>query len=149
MATTKETMKVIADGIGREEAKMNGMVCTIRFPDETATRIFENLLPDVEDANEEDPTDATELAEEVSYFLADLNADRFLTALEEKEERVIIGMIASLDLVRRKVSGSAAVVLLQSMFCDLDCGHVADLLEILDVCALYEEDTYLLHADGR
>ena len=148
MATTKETMKVIADGIGREEAKMNGMVCTIRIPDETAARIFENLLPDVGDANEEDPIDAMELAEEVSYFLADLTADRFLTALEEKEVLTIIGMIEALDETRKKTSAKDAVEVLKHMFGCLRCEHVADLLELLNVCAFYEEYTYDFFMDA-
>ena len=105
MATTKESVNVITEGIGMEDTR----------------------------------NEVEEFAEAAAGILADLAADRFLRMLKDREEEIISGMAATLSEVWKGLSAENAVIVLQRIFRTFGRDLDAEDLDVLGVCAMYDE----------
>ena len=105
MATTKESLNVITEGIGMEDTR----------------------------------NEVEEFAEAAAGILADLAADRFLRMLKDREEEIISGMAATLSEVWKGLSAENAVIVLQRIFRTFGRDLDAEDLDVLGVCAMYDE----------
>ena len=105
MATTKESVNVITEGIGMEDTR----------------------------------NEVEEFAEAAAGILADLAADRFLRMLKDREEEIISGMAATLSEVWKGLSAENAVIVLQRIFRTFGKDLDAEDLDVLGVCAMYDE----------
>ena len=105
MATTKESVNVVTEGIGMEDTR----------------------------------NEVEEFAEAAAGILADLAADRFLRMLKDREEEIISGMAATLSEVWKGLSAENAVIVLQRIFRTFGRDLDAEDLDVLGVCAMYDE----------
>ena len=169
MATNKETMMVIANGIDKKEAPevvMEGKVIAVEVPDELA-EVFEGLIGSLitkcEDkdspASESDqdngdnpededcePTEAQELAADFACALGYRASDHLMT-VKEKYDLSTEAMLAITKCLLG--AGSDGLVsMLKAIFLSCGMNDVANELNLLDICKEYEEDAAFFFDDA-
>ena len=161
MATTKETMEVIAKGIYEKDNPNENPAKTIvrvEVPDELADiyerdidliRIsrkkedVEKEMADLEEDEEYELTDAEELAEQIIFEVAEKAGSDFVLLAEEAEpERIEL----VLELLRKRFFGSLPHVL-RTLFLTAGWSDAIWRLDLLDACYEYNEATDELFYD--
>ena len=167
MATTKETMKVIANGIDKKKAPeviVGGKVIEVEVPDEVA-EVLEGLIgslissgdiagtePRVRNQNNNgncnDPDDfeltqTDELAGVIAIKLAACAAKHFMRIVEPMDTEVIQTIVKNLE----ESDPKAMVDILRVMFTTHYLNHVARELHLLDLCQAYSTYSYEIFQD--
>lgn len=155
MATTNETMKVIAEGIGQKESPdviMDGKVVVIEIPDEMeeifrdlawslvkeCDKTYEKALESGNDEKDEDWVDneTGELAGRIAAVLAHRAVDNLMTIAENLTVETMVAItkyLLSMDAER-------LVSMLKGLFLSHGMYEAAGELDLLDICSEYEED---------
>ena len=155
MATTNETMKVIAEGIGQKESPdviMDGKVVVIEIPDEMeeifrdlawalvkeCDKTYEKALESENDEKDEDWVDneTGELASRIAAVLAHRAVDNLMTIAENLTVETMVAItkyLLSMDAER-------LVSMLKGLFLSHGMYEAAGELDLLDICSEYEED---------
>ena len=161
MATTKETMEVIAKGIYEKDKPNDNPAKTIvrvEVPDELAY-IFERDIDSIrisrkkedvekeltalEEDEEYELTDAEELAEQITFEVAEKAGSDFVLLAEEAEPECIELV---LELLRKRFFGSLTHVL-RTLFLTAGWSDAVWRLDLLDNCDEYNEATDELFYD--
>ena len=159
MATTKETMNVIANGVDKKEEPeiiMGGKVIAVEVPDELA-EVFEGIIgslieksesaevesPEKNDSNGEDwedeeLTEAEELAAEIACWLARRASDNLMKVA--KEEQLSTESMLAIVKCFEKTNSESLVSMLKVLFLSHGMIDVAAELYLLDICKEYLED---------
>ena len=168
MATTNETMKVIANGVDKKEEPeiiMGGKVIAVEVPDELA-EIFEGIIgslieksesaeaesPENNDSNggdwddDEELTEAEELAADIAYWLAHRASDNLMKVA--KEEQLSIESMLAIVKCFEKTDSESLVSMLKVIFLSHGMIDVAAELYLLDICKDYLEDVAFFFEDA-
>lgn len=149
MATTNETMKVIASGIGSNEEPeviMSGRVITVEVPDELA-EVFQGLIGSLagtpvkpeghpEEDGVEEPTGAEELALKITTWLAGRASDNLMKIAEGLSTESMLEIVDCLE----RAEPAAHISMLKAIFLSCDMQKAADELRFLDICSEYEDE---------
>ena len=155
MATTNETMKVIAEGIDQKKSPdiiMDGRVIVIEIPEEMeeiiqnlawslvkeCDKTYEKALESEIDEKDEDWVDneTGELASRIAAVLAHRAVDNLMTIAENLTVETMVGItkyLLSMDAER-------LVSMLKGLFLSHGMYEAAGELDLLDICSEYEED---------
>ena len=167
MATTKESMKVIAGGLDKKkepEVIVGGKVIEVEMPDEVA-EVLEGLIgslissgeiagtePKVSNQNNSgdpdggddlEPTQTEELAGAITIKLAASAADAFMEIAGEMDVEAIQMVVKSLENARPK----SMVRILRVLFLTEQMKKAVEELELLDICQEYDTYSYELFQD--
>lgn len=161
MATTKETMEVIAKGIYEKDnpnEKPAKTIVRVEVPDELAD-IFERDIDSIrisrkrEDVEKEitaveeddgyEPTDIEELTEQIIFEIAEKAGSDFVLLAEETDPECIELV---LELLRKRFFGSLSHVL-RTLFLTAEWDDAIWRLDLLDTCYEYNEATDELFYD--
>jgi len=167
MATTKETMNVIANGVDKKEEPeiiMGGKVIAVEVPDELA-EVFEGIIgslieksesaevesPEKNDSNGEDwedeeLTEAEELAAEIACWLARRASDNLMKVA--KEEQLSTESMLAIVKCFEKTNSESLVSMLKVLFLSHGMIDVAAELYLLDICKEYLEDVAFFFEDA-
>jgi hypothetical protein len=167
MATTKETMKVIAGGLDREKAPefiTGGRIIAVEVPDEL-TEVFEGLIGsltgngesaetetqvmnqndngDSESCDDLEPTPTEELAGAITIKLAAGAADAFMEIASEMDVEATQMVVKNLENARSK----SMVRILRTLFLTQKMKKAVKELDLLDICQEYDAYSYELFQD--
>lgn len=166
MATTKESMKVIAGGLDKKEEPevvMEGKVIAVEVPDELA-EAFEGLIGSMisksangdiqspgRDQNngresEDDewkPTETQELASGIVFEVAERTGERFIRLIEGNDPEIVMGMLKALERSFYRTD----VYVLRTLFLVSGMKDAVNDLDLLDICYVYDEGVYDLFRD--
>ena len=166
MATNKETMKVIANGIDKKEAPevvMEGKVIAIEVPDELA-EAFEGFIgaliekdkydvsaavervkgsKDDSEDDEWEPTETQELASDIAFEVAERTGKMFVRLMEGKDPEIVMGMLKTLE----RSFYRSDVYVLRTLFLISEMYDAAKNLDLLDICYEYDDSVYDLFHD--
>ena len=167
MATTKETMNVIANGVDKKEEPeiiMGGKVIAVEVPDELA-EVFEGIIgslieksesaevesPEKNDSNGEDwedeeLTEAEELAADIACWLARRASDNLVKVA--KEEHLSTESMLAIVKCFEKTNSESLVSMLKVLFLSHGMIDVAAELYLLDICKEYLEDVAFFFEDA-
>ena len=169
MATTKESMKVIAGGLdGKEEPEvvMEGKVIAVEVPDELA-EAFERLIggmitkcedkdnlhteddqndnADTED-EEVEPTEVQELVMDIAFMLGSRASDH-LMMIKEKNDLSTEAMLA-ITRCLLAADSDYLVMILETIFLSDRMYDAAHELHLLERCKEYEADAAFFFEDA-
>ena len=153
MATTNETMKVIAEGIGQKKSPdiiMEGRVIVIEIPDEMeeifrdlagslvgrCDKTIEKRLEAKDDDEDWENNETGELASRIAAVLAHRAVDNLMTIAENLTVETMVAItkyLLSMDAER-------LVSMLKGLFLSHGMYEAAGELDLLDICSEYEED---------
>ena len=167
MATTKETMNVIANGVDKKEEPeiiMGGKIIAVEVPDELA-EVFEGIIgslieksesaevesPEKNDSNGEDwedeeLTEAEELAADIACWLARRASDNLVKVA--KEEHLSTESMLAIVKCFEKTNSESLVSMLKVLFLSHGMIDVAAELYLLDICKEYLEDVAFFFEDA-
>ena len=159
MATTKETMNVIANGVDTKdepEIIMGGKVIAVEVPDELA-EVFEGIIGPLikksgsaeteasknDDSNggdwdDEELAEAEELAADIACWLAHRASDNLVKVA--KEEHLSTDSMLAIVKCFEKTDPESLVSMLKVLFLSHEMTDVAAELYLLDICKDYLED---------
>lgn len=169
MATTKESMKVIAGGLDKKEEPevvMEGKVIAVEVPDELA-EAFEKLIggmiakcenednlhpeddqndnADTEDEDRE-PTEVQELVMDMAFMLGSRASDH-LMMIKEKNDLSTEAMLA-ITRCLLAADSEYLVTILETIFLSDRMYDAAHELHLLERCKEYEEDAAFFFEDA-
>ena len=169
MATTNESMKVIAGGLGKKEEPevvMEGKVIAVEVPDELA-EAFEKLIggmitkcedkdnlhpeddqngnADTEDEDRE-PTEVQELVMDIAFMLGSRASDH-LMMIKEKNDLSTEAMLA-ITRCLLAADSDYLVTILETIFLSDRMYDAAHELHMLERCKEYEEDAAFFFEDA-
>ena len=169
MATTKESMKVIAGGLDKKEEPeivMEGKVIAVEVPDELA-EAFERLIggmitkcedkdnlhpedaqndnADTEDEDRE-PTEVQELVMDMAFMLGSRASDH-LMMIKEKNDLPTEAMLA-ITRCLLAADSDYLVTILETIFLSDRMYDAAHELHLLERCKEYEEDAAFFFEDA-
>ena len=169
MATTKETMKVIAGGLDKKEEPevvMEGKVIAVEVPDELA-EAFEKLIggmiakcenednlhpeddqndnADTEDEDRE-PTEVQELVMDIAFMLGSRASDH-LMMIKEKNDLSTEAMLA-ITRCLLAADSEYLVTILETIFLSDRMYDAAHELHLLERCKEYEADAAFFFEDA-
>lgn len=169
MATTKESMKVIAGGLDKKEEPevvMEGKVIAVEVPDELA-EVFERLIggmitkcedkdnlhieddqndnADMEDEDRE-PTEVQELVMDIAFMLGSRASDHLLMIKEKND----LSTEAMLTITRCLLAADSdyLVTILETIFLSNRMYDAAHELHLLERCKEYEVDAAFYFEDA-
>ena len=168
MATTKETMKVIAgglDGTKEPEITVAGKVIAVEVPDELA-EAFEQLIggiiksedkdilsheddqSDCDDTEDEDsePTEVQELVMDIAFMLGSRASDH-LMMIKEKNDLSTEAMLA-ITRCLLAADSEYLVTILETIFLSDRMYDAAHELHLLERCKEYEADAAFFFEDA-
>ena len=167
MATTKETMKVIANGIDKKEEPevvLGGKVIAVEVPDELA-EMFEGFVGSLIAAAEKEcseeagakqddeetfkpvkleRTEISKLTEEFAEVIAQRVADQFMILMRSMKFASIRSVVKSLE----EAEPEAMVNILKAIFLATDMDNALKTLELLDICYAYHPYSYDLFQEA-
>lgn len=157
MATTNETMKVIAEGLGEKEVPeiiIGGKVLEFEVPEELA-EIFDNLAyalinrckrpvdeeSEIDGDDEESWEDDAEFTEEgkLAARIAAGLAERAADNLMKIAENLTVETMVAITKYLLSMDAESLVHMLKSLFLSHGMNDAAGELDLMDICMEYEE----------
>ena len=168
MATTKESMKVIAGGLDKKEEPevvMEGKVIAVEVPDELAEafeRLIGGMITKCEDKDtlplddqndggdtedeDSDPTEVQELVMDIAFMLGSRASDH-LMMIKEKNDLSTEAMLA-ITRCLLAADSDYLVTILETIFLSDRMYDAAHELHLLERCKEYEEDAAFFFEDA-
>ena len=166
MATTKESMKVIAGGLDKKEEPeivIGGKVIALEVPEEL-TEIFDNLAysligrcrrpideepecdPDKEESREDNVeySETWKLAARISEGLAERAADNLMKIAENLTVETMVAITKYL----LSMDAEKLIPMLKGLFLSHGMYDAASELDFMDICMEYEEDAAYFFEDA-
>ena len=138
MATTKETMNVIANGIGRGEPMEERIIIQLDVPMDAVAMIGDLMKSGLVEEDDCEVNDAEQLSRELAESLVERTVSNFMSMVGSlSEEEISQGLV-----VLYQSNAEEAVNMIRGMFITSGMCYAADDLKLLMLCRPYDELIY-------
>lgn len=170
MATTKETMKVIANGIEQKnvpETILEGKIIRLDLPEEAAEALAEifslieglegkqeykvadaqennNGAPEDDDDYDKEPTETEELVDRIAAWTAYRAVEHLMKIAEDLTTDSMLAIVKCIE----QMEAEGQILLLKSIFLSHGMNEAAEEMRLLDICLEYDEDAAYYFEDA-
>ena len=170
MATTNETMKVIANGIEQKnvpETILEGKIIRLDLPEEAAEALAEifsmiegleekqedkvapaqgksNGGPEDEDDFDREPTEVEELADRIAAWTAYRAVEHLMQIGEDLTTDSMLEIVKCIE----QMEAEGQILLLKSIFLSRGMDAAAEEMRLIDICMEYDEDAAYCFEDA-
>lgn len=170
MATTNETMKVIANGIEQKnepETILEGKIVRLDLPEEAAEALAEifsiiegleekqadkgapaqensNGGPEDEDDFDREPTEVEELVDRIAAWTAYRAVEHLMKIAEDLTTDTMLAIVKCIE----QMQAEGQILLLKAVFLSCGMNIAAEEMRLIDICMEYDEDAAYYFEDA-